>query len=63
VDAKNALVTIYDGGKPVQWKWETFDLVRKRLETEWAAAAHHKKLDVISPELRDKINHFKVPDS
>lgn len=44
----NMLKVIYNKG-PVGYKWETFDQVRERVETEW-----HKlpaKWDAISPEL------------
>ncbi|KAI9346967.1 nicotinate phosphoribosyltransferase family-domain-containing protein [Obelidium mucronatum] len=53
--SQNQLVTIYDCGKPVSWKWETFDQVRARLEREWAASANFKTHDCVSPELKAKI--------
>ncbi|KAJ3411307.1 hypothetical protein HDV05_002411 [Chytridiales sp. JEL 0842] len=62
IDARNALVTVYDNGKPVFWKWESFDNVRKRLESEWASTAAFKKVEVVSAELRKKINNFSAPN-
>ncbi|KAJ3213214.1 hypothetical protein HDU67_003153 [Dinochytrium kinnereticum] len=55
----NALVTLYDSGRPVAWKWESFNTVRERLNKEWTATAQSKKHDAVSKELKDKIVRVK----
>ncbi|KAJ3124614.1 hypothetical protein HK100_011181 [Physocladia obscura] len=54
--AKNDMVVVYNCGKPVEWKWEKFSDVRKRLEEEWKATTPYKTHDSISAELRVKID-------
>jgi nicotinamide phosphoribosyltransferase len=49
------MVVVYDCGKPVEWEWESFDEVRERLNREWRATGNRKNADVISPELREKM--------
>ncbi|KAJ3075262.1 hypothetical protein HDU98_008738 [Podochytrium sp. JEL0797] len=56
---KNDMVTIYDCGNPVEWKWESFTQVRTRLEREWAASQKFKTHDCISPELVAKIHDIR----
>jgi hypothetical protein len=55
----NAMVVVYDCGKAIEWKWETFDQVRARLDNEWKIAATQKQYDVISPQLKSKISQIK----
>ncbi|KAI8608494.1 nicotinamide phosphoribosyltransferase [Chytriomyces sp. MP71] len=52
---KNAMVILYDCGKPVSWKWETFDQVRTRLNREWAGTQFYKSHDCLSQEMKDKM--------
>ncbi|KAI8607469.1 nicotinate phosphoribosyltransferase family-domain-containing protein, partial [Chytriomyces sp. MP71] len=47
--SQNAMVTLYDCGKPVAWKWESFDQVRARLNREWAASQNHRMHDPLQP--------------
>ncbi|MHA2066420.1 MAG: nicotinate phosphoribosyltransferase [Candidatus Thorarchaeota archaeon] len=48
----NALSVVYDCG-PVEVKWQTFDEVRERLNTEWNKAP--SRHDAVSGQLRRKI--------
>ncbi|KAJ3108247.1 hypothetical protein HDU97_001781 [Phlyctochytrium planicorne] len=58
-NATNALVTIYDNGKPVPNAWESFENVRARLNKEWKATAPHKKHEAVSALLKAKIEVVK----
>jgi nicotinamide phosphoribosyltransferase len=50
---ENLLKVVYDK-KPVDFKWENFTEVRKRVDLEWHRLP--KKADVIGPELKKKID-------
>ncbi|ORY47722.1 NAPRTase-domain-containing protein [Rhizoclosmatium globosum] len=56
---KDDMIIVYNGGKKVDWKWESFDQVRARLEREWKTSANHKTHDAISKELRSKIDNVR----
>ena len=52
-DSDNFLQVIYDNG-PVVKKWDNFDTVRARLNTQWANSP--PKFDVISDEMKSLIS-------
>lgn len=49
---ENLLKVVYDCG-PVNYQWEDFDAIRKRVDHEWTAIP--KVYDPISQDLRDKV--------
>lgn len=55
-DSENLLKVVYDH-KPLFGIWDDFETLRKRVETEWKRAP--KKHDVVSSELKTKIENWK----
>ncbi|KAI8816390.1 nicotinate phosphoribosyltransferase family-domain-containing protein [Fimicolochytrium jonesii] len=51
------LQTVYDHNRPLPTKWDDFTTVRERVKREWTAVP--KAVDVLSPELRARIEVFK----
>jgi len=52
-DPNNVLKVVWDNGPVANLKWDTFDEVRARVESEWPKVP--KTYDPISKELRDKV--------
>jgi len=55
---KNALEVIYDCGPVADHEWDSFDDVRKRLQSQWSALP--KRADPISGSLKSKITLRKT---
>eukprot|EP00158_Paraphelidium_tribonemae_P004455 Partr_v1_DN26764_c0_g1_i4_m8754 putative nicotinamide len=52
--------TVYDNGKNINNKWQTFDQLRERVEKEWLKSPPHPTNDVISKELHAKIEKTRA---
>jgi len=55
-DPANILQIVYDKKPVIGYKWDDFDTLRKRIETQWKVIPSIH--DPISSELRDKINKW-----
>jgi len=56
-EPENILQIVYDK-KPVNYKWDDFDTLRKRIETQWKIIP--SKHDPISSELKSKIEKWQL---
>lgn len=54
---ENLLQVVYDKGPVEDFVWDNFDLLRKRVTTEWQALP--KVANVLSPPLQDRIEATK----
>lgn len=58
VEGENLLKVIYDCGPVKDLKWPLFSEIREKIEKEWKNL--DPKFDPISPQLRSKMDNFKI---